>query len=242
MKHTSMFAKLALAVILTSAIASCKKSQPEKEKSGFGKISYFAKASSSGFKTTALGDSALKTIEVSWSSATVWVEKISFTGRGEGLLDTTIMVEKKLNIFNADALAGVVQLPSGSYRDVKVKMYCRKSPTSDFAFDFKGVFTNTGRGVDSITVGSSFPFEADLTVTDITIDASDDYKATFNFDLNKVLTGFATRNIELKARSYPMINGKMRYIIWKGGSAEEPFYNEVIQNWQNVASVVITKQ
>jgi hypothetical protein len=160
------------------------------------------------------------------------VEKISFTGKSSNLLDTTITVEKKLNIFSADALAGAIKLPSGSYKDVKVTLYCKKSAKSDLAFDFNGTFTNTKGGIDSVKVGSSYPFEANLTVND---------KATFNFNLNKVLTGIS--NAMLQTVGGRAVGGnKMLYIIWKGGSADEPFYDQVIRNWQAVASVLVTKE
>ncbi|MEO3403410.1 hypothetical protein AAFN85_05885 [Mucilaginibacter sp. CAU 1740] len=191
--------------------------------------------------TTVLTDSASKPIAVSWSSATVWVEKIELVAQGKKTLDSVIMVEKKLNIFSADALAGAIQLPAGSYDDVKVTMFCRKSPKSDYAFDFRGTFTNTSGGVDSIMVGSSYPFEANLAVSNIVVGASDNYKATFNFNLYNTLTGITVGDIQSSARFYLGTDNKKTYVIWKGGSADEPFYDQVIQNWQNVASVVITK-
>lgn len=47
-----------------------------------------------------------------------------------------------------------------------------------------------------MVVASSLPFEANLTITDITINTSDNYKATFQFDLNKVLTGITNSLLE----------------------------------------------
>jgi hypothetical protein len=246
MKSMSLFVKQCLgALLLAATITSCEKdggsenTDTEKNNSGFGNISYFAKASGSGIKT--LADTAITTVPVTWSSATVYVEKISFTGKSSNLLDTTITVEKKLNIFSADALAGAIKLPSGSYKDVKVTLYCKKSAKSDLAFDFNGTFTNTKGGIDSVKVGSSYPFEANLTVNDIAIDPSGKYKATFNFNLNKVLTGIS--NAMLQTVGGRAVGGnKMLYIIWKGGSADEPFYDQVIRNWQAVASVLVTKE
>jgi len=246
MRSISLFAKQCFGILLiASVIISCKKDggpedgSPEKSTSGFAKISYFAKASGSGIKT--LSNTTLSTVTVDWSSASVYVEKIAFIGKSSNLLDTTITVEKNLNIFSADALAGVLQLPSGSYKDVKVKMFCKKSAKSDLAFDFRGTFTNTKGGKDSVRVGSSYPFEANLTITDITIDPADKYKATFSFDLIKVLTGITNASLET-ARSYTGTDNKKIYVIWKGGSADEPFYDQVIQNWQTVASVVVSKE
>ncbi|WP_245221907.1 hypothetical protein [Pedobacter kyungheensis] len=151
------------------------------------------------------------------------------------------MVGKKLNIFSADALAGVIQLPAGSYKDAKVRLFCRKSPRSEFALDFKGTFTNSFGVVDSVLVRSSLPFEANLNVSEIVIGQTDNYKATFNFDLSKMLTGISTKALEQGGRSSIGIDGKKLYVIWKGGSADEPFYNQIIQHWQSVASVVISK-
>jgi len=71
--------------------------------------------------------------------------------------------------------------------------------------------------------GSSRPFEANLNVSEITIGKSDNYKATFSFDLNKVLTGISIRVLELGARSYIGKDGKKLYVIWKGGSVDEHF-------------------
>jgi hypothetical protein len=252
MRSISLLSKRFLGILLiASAAISCKEEDsptPEKSTttpvntSGFGNISYFAKASGAGIKTSAMPDSnTLNPVAVNWSSASVYVEKISFTGKTSNLLDTTITVEKNLNIFSANALAGVIKLPAGSYKDVKVKMYCKKSAKSELAFNLKGTFTNTKGGIDSVMVASSYPFEANLAVTDILINTSDKYKATFYFDLNKTFTGISNALLET-ANSFTRPDNKKVYVIWKGGSAEEPFYNQVIQNWQTVASVVVAKE
>ncbi|MDB5119030.1 MAG: hypothetical protein JWN56_248 [Sphingobacteriales bacterium] len=149
-------------------------------------------------------------------------------------------VEKNINLFSADALAGIIQLPAGSYKDVKVKLFLRKSPKSEMAFNLKGTFINTQGRRDSLLVGSSYPFEANLAVTDITINPSDNYKVTFNFDLDKGLTGISTELLQTARRRYGTNNPTM-YVIWKGGSQDEPFYDQVIENWQTVASVTISK-
>lgn len=231
---------------LSVVVLSCKKDGvPEKTGAGnpgseYANISYVAKASGAGMKTTISSDS-LGTVKVDWSSASVYVEKIAFTGKSSHVLDTMILVGKNLDIFSANALAGIIKLPSGSYKDVNIRMYCRKSLKSELAFNFRGTFVNTRGGIDSVVVGSSLPFDAALNVADITIDPSADYRASFNFDLTKVLTGITT-DMLLSVRYYRLPDGKRRYTIWKGGSADEPFYNEVIKNWQGVASVVMTKE
>ncbi|RYE35679.1 MAG: hypothetical protein EOP48_30190, partial [Sphingobacteriales bacterium] len=242
---------IALLIVIGTAALSCKKDENTiHEKTGFGKISYFANTSSAnpgqlssnGDKIGALSviDTAT-TVNVAWSSATVYVEEISFVGKSNSLLDTTITVRKNLDIFSQDALAGVLTLPSGSYKDVAVKLRCQKSLIPGLAFNyyafyFKGTFKNIHGSIDSVVVGSSFPFEADLSMNEILIDPSDNYKATFSFDLNKVLTGISTRQME-SAKSY-FKDGKKTFYIFKGGSADEPFYDQVIWNWQSVASVV----
>lgn len=245
MKRVFLFSNPVLGILLIAlAVISCKKADDTAvPATDSGNISYFAKANISNATTprAVTADSAAQTIAVNWVSATVWVEKIALAAQGKGTLDTTIMVEKNLNIFSADALAGIIKLPIGSYKDVKVKMFCRKSPRSEFAFDFKGTFTNISGKTDSVRVGSSYPFEANLTVSEIVIGQSDNYKATFSFNLNKTLTGITARALEFGARSYVGKDGKKIYSIWKGGSADEPFYEQVIQNWQSVASVVISK-
>ena len=184
---------------------SCKKDRdPEKTIPNFGDISYFAKASAAGLKKLnlrAIDSVNTNTVDVTWSSASVYVEKISFVGKSNSLLDTTIKVGKNLNIFSADALAGVIKLPAGSYKDVKVKMFCIKSNWPDLAFHFRGTFKNSNGGTDSVLVGSSLPFEANLSVTEIVIDPADNYRAIFNFDLTKVLTGISARQLE-SAGSY----------------------------------------
>ncbi|SMC94727.1 hypothetical protein [Pedobacter nyackensis] len=257
MKSLSLFATryISLLLVIGTAALSCKKNNnSEQEKTGFGNISYFANASSSnvrkfssnGIKTgvSSVVDTTT-TVNVAWSSATVYVEKISFVGKSNSLLDTTITVQKNLNIFSQDALAGVLKLPSGSYKDVAVKLQCRKSLIPGLAFNyyafyFKGTFKNILGGIDSVVVGSSLPFEANLSVNEIVIDPSDNYKATFSFDLNKVLTGISAGQMESAKNYYK--DGKRTFYIFKGGSADEPFYDQVIWNWQSVASVVVTKE
>lgn len=228
---------IVLLALLTGT--SCKKDDlPVKNEGEYGNLSYFAKASGTGVKRM---NNTTNTVAVEWSAATVYVEKISFAGKSESMLDTTISVGKNINIFNADALAGIIQLPTGSYKDVKVKLFARKSEKSELAFNLKGAFINTKGGIDSVKVGSSYPFEANLEVTDIIINPSDKYNVTFTFNLDKVLSGISTELLQT-ARSYNTADNKRLYVIWKGGSDEEPFYDQVIQNWQTVASVVVTKQ
>ena len=256
MKSLSLFSTRYLSLLLIGTAAlSCKKdNNPEQEKAGFGNISYFAhasgttvkKISSNGIKAgvSSVVDSTT-TVDVAWSSATVYVEKISFVGKNNSTLDTTITVKKNLDIFSQDALAGVFKLPSGSYKDVAIKLQCRKSMIPElkfnyFAFYFKGTFKNIHGGIDSVIVGSSLPFEANLSVNEIAIDPSDNYKATFSFDMTKVLAGISAGQMESADSRY---NGGIKtFYIFKGGSADEPFYDQVIRNWQSVASAVITKE
>ncbi len=247
MKVIPAFFCYTLGLVLSIAtLVSCKKSSgtddAKAEASNFGNISYFAKAGGPGSKTAGTKSTAtLNTVAVDWSSASVYVEKIVFVGKNKQVLDTTIWVSKKLDIFNAAAMVGVIKLPVGSYKDVMVKMFCRKSDKSEMAFDFRGTFTNSKGGKDSIMVGSSYPFEAELAVTNIDINPYDHYKATFSFDLTQVLTGISTSMLENMRGPRPG-DQPQRYVIWKGGSADEPFYDEVIRNWQSVASIVVTKE
>lgn len=256
MKITSPFSTACLGFVIAAIVASsCKKgADPEKEKTEFGKISYVVKASNTGQKSVAsIGSRSqnsspidtLTQVDVTWTSATVYVDKISFKGRTDSLLDTTIIVAKNLDLFNPNSLVGVVTLPAGSYHDVDVKMLCRKSMLPNVAFDyfafhFKGTFMNHGGGIDSVKVGSSFPFEASLSLPEMIISNSGNYVATFNFDLNKVLRGISRQQLQTAPKYYS--NGKTTYSIFKGGSGDEPFYNQVIENWQNLANVTITEQ
>ncbi|WP_256002588.1 hypothetical protein [Pedobacter deserti] len=230
-----------LCLLMISILACEKNVENEEPLSGFGDIAYVAKASVPAAKAlSARSIDTSTTVDVAWSSATVYVEKISFAGRGNSDLDTTISIEKNLDILSAGALAGIIQLPSGSYRNVEIKLLCRKSQKSDLAFRFRGTFRNSYGGTDSVLVGSSFPFEANLDLSEIMVKPSDNYLATFNFDLDKVLTGISTRMLE-STRSYIGKDGKRSYAIFKGGSQDEPFYDQVIANWQTVASVVLSK-
>lgn len=230
-----------LAVLLFS---SCKKSENPSVKPafGYGDISYFAKASGTGIKATAMKTNSILSdqVDVDWASASIYIEKLSFVGKSNNQIDTTISVERKIDLFSADALAGIIQLPAGSYQDVKVKLFLRKSPKSDLAFYLKGTFLNTYGQQDSLLVASSYPFEVNLSLADITINTSDKYKAVFSFDLDKGLTGISTAALQT-ARSHGSYN-PTNYVIWKGGSQDVPFYDQVVANWQNVASVTITKE
>jgi hypothetical protein len=69
---------------------------------------------------------------------------------------------------------------------------------------------------------------------------SDDYSVTFNFNLDKVLTGISTAALQT-ANKY-IREQNTTDIIWKGGSADVPFYDQVTSNWQNVATVAISKK
>lgn len=230
-----------LYVVLLALITatSCKKDDaPVANTNSYGNISYFAKSSGTGVKRMS---NTMNTVAVEWSAASVYVEKIAFVGKSDNLIDTTITVGKNINIFNTDALAGIIKLPTGSYKDVKVKLFARKSDKSELAFNLRGTFTNTKGGRDSVVVASSYPFEANLDATDIIINPTDEYNVIFTFDLDKVLSGISAELLQT-AKSYTGKDNTRVYVIWKGGSDEEPFYDQVIQNWQTVASVIVSKQ
>lgn len=251
MKSVSLFLKHTLGVLLLATIiTACKKETNVQDEgketitSNFGNIAYFANASALAKKGNSstkpnMAETLVNSVAVNWSSASVWVEKIAFVGKNGTLLDTTIKVAKNINIFNSETLVGIIKLPAGAYKDISVKLFCRKSPKSEFSFDFKGTFISTQGKLDSVRVGSSYPFEADLKTNDIVINTSDNYKATFHFDLTKVLTGISNYSIESTSRKW---NNDRSYMIWKGGSKDEPFYDQIIRNWQNVASIVVVKE
>ncbi|WP_207425025.1 hypothetical protein [Pedobacter sp. SYSU D00535] len=234
-------------LLIASATLSCQKGDDAPGKPGTaaqGEVSYFAKALGTGTKATAIKSAQVLTdsmVAVNWSSASIWVEKISFVGMSNKMLDTTIIVGKNMNIFDSDALAGVFKLPSGSYTNVKVKLLLRKSPKSELAFYLKGTFENSRAGRDTVVVASSLPFEANIAVNDFNIQPQDNYKVVFNFNLDRVLAGIKTRALE-HAVSYNGSSDRKTYYIWKGGSDDVPFYQQVSQNWQTVASVVVLKQ
>lgn len=238
-----------IVLLALTVLTSCEKEDPPvtnadpvANEGGYGNVSYFAKASGTGVRR--IGNTPNNTsnsVAVEWSAASIYVEKIAFVGESDNLLDTTIVVEKNINIFNAEALTGIIQLPTGSYKDVKVKLFARKSEKSELAFNLRGTFINTKGGTDSVIVGSSYPFEANLKVTDIVINPSDEYNVTFTFDLDKVLSGISTELLQT-ARSYTGKDNSVMYVIWKGGSDEEPFYDQVIENWQTVATVDVSKK
>lgn len=240
--------QLFAALLVTLAVISCEKEDSPEEKtevklSGKGKVSYFAKALGTAPKVSAstLADSSTTPAYVKWSAASIYVEKISFTARNGSLLDTTISVQKNLNILNADVLTGVFNLPAGSYKDVKVKLFLKKANYPDLAFNLRGTFVNKNGGTDSIMVASSLPFEANLSVNDVTINGSDNYKVVFNYNLDKVLAGISADALQAGASSN-VVGGKKMYFIWKGGSQDVPFYDAVTKNWQSVASAVISKE
>jgi len=228
-----------LILLIASATISCKKNTTNSPNlKGHANVSYFAKASGTGIKSTSTKSDHLPTAEVNWSTATIFVDKISFVGKSNNLIDTTISVQKNINLLNPNALTGIIELPSGSYKDVKVKMFLRKNKWPEVAFYLKGTFINTSGGRDSLWVGSSLPLEVNLSVPDITIDPSQAYTVTFNFNLDKGLAGISNAMLQT-ARN----NGVgTPYVIYKGGSQDEPFYNQVVANWQTVATATIVKK
>jgi len=237
-----MYKKLTIALLLfvVFATVACKKGEdPSKRVNGVSKVSYFAKALGTGIKTvgTKANGTFAENAVVDWTFASIYVEKISFVGVSDNLIDTTISVQKNINLFSKDALTGVIQLPAGSYKNVKVKMFLRKNGYPDLAFFLKGTFTNSQGGRDSLLLASSYPFEVNLGVPDIVIDPTEAYDVTFNFDLNKGLAGISAESLQT-ARSYGFAK-PTTYVIWKGGSQDEPFYDQVIANWQTVASATI---
>lgn len=228
-----------LIILIAQAIISCKKdSSNSPDSKGRAKVSYFAKASGTRIKSASTIFDQVSAAEVSWSTATIFVDKISFVGKSDNLIDTTVLVQKNINLLNPNALTGIIELPSGSYKDVKVKMFLRKNNWPEVAFYLKGTFINTSGGRDSLLVGSSLPLEVNLSVPDITIDPSQAYNVTFSFDLDKGLTGI-TNSMLQTARN----NGVgTPYVIYKGGSQDEPLYDQVVANWQTVATATIVKE
>ena len=244
MMTSALKRSFAAILVVFVATSSCKKQEtPEVKTSVRGKVSYFAKATGTAPKGMSVfsTDSVENDVYVWWASATIFVDKISFVGRSNNLLDTTIMVGKNLNILNTDVPAGVFNLPTGSYKDVKVKLFLRKFNYPALAFKLDGTFVNIMGGTDSIRVASSLPFEANVAVNNITINPSDNYKVVFNFNLDKVLAGITAFELQTKASNH-LVDGKRIYSIWKGGSQDVPFYDQVSTNWQSVVSAVISKE
>lgn len=241
MKNNIYFINQIAVLLIVFTFASCKNNNEVEGKAprGFGNISYVVKTTSDDAKKVmSISSDTVARPFVDWTYATVYVEKIIFTGKTESWIDTTIVIEKKINIFNRDALVGIIKLPSGSYKDVNVKMICRKSQKSDFAFDFQGTFY-TARGRDSIIIGSSFPFEVALSLNNLIIDQAKSYEATFNFDLHKIFTGITSDMIQRDVRSSYTLDNIRKFVIWKGGSQDEPFYDQMIQNWEKVVSISV---
>lgn len=214
--------------------------------SGYGNISFVAKASTSQLKASALktvkigsSDSAASPLQVNWSSATVYIEKITFTGKSINLLNTTVMIQKNLDLLAGNSTVGNIKLPTGSYKDVEVKMYCKKFVWPELAFFFKGTFQSIHGSRDSIILASSLPFEASLSVPEILVNPADTYKATFNFNLTNLLSGFSVETMESATNNTDA--GTRKYTIFRGGSESPPLFDRLLQNWHNVTDVLITK-
>ena len=235
-----------LIILIASTSISCKKNTANSPTlKGHANVSYFAKASGTGIKSVSTNKSnnvVSETAVVNWSTATIYVDKISFVGISNSVIDTTISVQKNINLLNPNALTGIIELPSGSYKDVKVKMHLRKNGWPEMAFLLKGTFTNTNGGQDSLLIVSSAPFEVNLGVPDITINPSEDYNVMFNFNLDKGLTGMSTATLQTADRNGG--NGAP-YVIWNGNSYPAvplPLYDKIVENWQTVATATIIKK
>lgn len=233
------------AVIALSVLAiSCKKdnSASKTTQTGSTKISYFAQAKTlngakSSLRLNDVIDSSAISPAVTWSSATIFIDQISFNGvTGNSTVDSTITVQKKVDMLSANPYVGDLQLPVGSYNNVQSRLLMRKSKNSDLTFELYGTFTNTKGIVTSLYIGNSDLFNVNLKVNNVVIEKNSTYNMVFNFDLNKVLAGITIQQLENAYKDPNRINA-----VYISSSVSIDLYNKIKSNWENLSSVYITK-
>ncbi len=202
-------------------------------------VSYFVSAATiakKGFsvKTLAVDSSAIPF--VTWSTATIYVENISLSSNGTQPIDTTIIVNKKIDLFGADVLAGVFKMPTGSYNNVKVKMKLRKSPQSDFGFQLNGTFKGSNNKIYNLQLGTSDVFEVNVTVANFIADSSQDIKVAFSFDIERILKGITPQMLQM----YPNTYFPSDIYIHASGSSVSPLFSQIASNWQRIAKVTFS--
>ncbi|SEO05129.1 hypothetical protein SAMN05192574_105118 [Mucilaginibacter gossypiicola] len=233
------------AIIALSALAiSCKKDNGANKtaQTGSAKISYFAQAKTingakSSLKLNDVIDSSAISPPVTWSSATIFIDQISFNGvTGNNTVDSTITVQKKVDMLSANPYVGDIQLPVGSYNNVKSRLLMRKSQHSDLTFELSGTFVNTKGVVTSLYIGNSDLFNVNLNVNNVAVEKGSTYNMVFNFELNKVLAGITIQQLENAYKDPNRVNA-----VYISSSVSVDLYNKIKSNWENLSSVYITK-
>jgi len=237
-------------IIAASALTiSCQKDKNSHKstQTGSTKISYFAQAKTINgaksslenkfLKLNATVDSSAISPAVTWNSATIFIDQISFNGSmGNGTVDSTITVQKKVDMLSSNPYVGDIQLPVGSYKDVKSRLLMRKSQHSDLTFELNGTFTNSKGILTSLYIGNSDLFNVNLNVNNVVVEKSSTYNMVFNFELNKVLAGITIQQLENAYKDPNRVNA-----VYISSSVSIDLYNKIKSNWENLSSVYITK-
>jgi len=231
-----MKSKYLIGICLLIAFFACKKSKTSlPDQSNNGVVTYYAKAITSNSQNSVSSNSKSNTKnssaigQIKWKSASIYVTGIAFEGTNSSQVISSKVINANLNLFAIDDSIGKIGLPLGEYKDVKVMLHLKKSEKSELSFLLKASFTDRKGIVIPLQIANSDEFQVKLSVVDILINPNKNYKAVINYQLDKVLEGISSEELEAGYR-YP--DGT----IGISSSVNEVMYNKIKKNWQITAS------
>lgn len=220
-----------LSLVLT--IFGCKKYNSTKD-NGSGRVAYYASANTSipliKIESARKPASISSLPPIKWVSATIFVNEISFEGISTQQVNTTELVETNLDLFASDNNIGMIQLPSGEFKNSKVTLHLKKGKDSKASFIIKAIYTNSKGNDVPFQVANSDEFNVKLEVGNLKVNSLKKYKAVFSYKLDKIFDGISTADLE---------NIKDRYSdegVYISSSVNVNLYEKIKQNWQTLAS------
>jgi len=201
------------ALLSAAAMSACKKSE-----SGEGSLGYRIEATnlSSNLSTTTIKSASEVSVDVTtpgitWSSGSVTAGKISFEAKkGKNKEETNkeaihleLVNPPTIDIFGLNTLLGNIQLPTGVYKEVELKILLKKSESAPSLL-LEGKFKN-GQAVET-PLQFKLNDEVNLKIEHEDISATGvDFVSVINFELDKLFAQVTPAELNSATRTNGVI-------------------------------------
>ena len=214
-------------------VFGCKKENSTKNNNS-GRVAYYASANTSIPLIKIAGAGKMESISalppIKWVSATIFVNEISFEGTSNQQVISKESVETNMDLFASDNNIGMLQLPSGEFKNSKVTLHLKKGKDSQASFMIKATYTNSKGNIVPFHVANSDEFNVKLEVGNLKIDPLKKYKAVFSYKLDKIFDGISTADLENIVDTYSDEG------IYISSSVNVNLYEKIKLNWQTLAT------